>query len=67
MITPIVGQVYLIHPSSGLVNAKCTAVQTLDGWNRSVTRYYFTNLKTGREIRLKSRVKIKAQIDETKA
>ncbi len=67
MLTPEVNKVYLIKHSSGFVNARFLRLAIYNptfnpNWyyeRRSTTHYVFENLKTGREIVLKSRVKIR--------
>lgn len=73
MITPIVGQTYLVRHASGNILARCTEISTHGGFDsvsrifgtthhiRATTRYHFINLRTNREIVLRSRQKILAQ------
>jgi hypothetical protein len=61
LITPESGRVYLINHSSGRIEARFlyTRTRTAFGRNGKETKHYiFMNLRTNREIELKSRVKI---------
>ncbi len=67
MITPIVGRTYLVKHAGARTLARCESINVYNpSFNRgnrlfdrrSTTHYTFTNLKTGRTIILKSRVKI---------
>jgi hypothetical protein len=70
LITPQVGKTYVVNHSSGLIDA--TFIRELvynPSFNsnrfrqlRSTTHYLFQNLKTGRDIVIKSRVKIRRQL-----
>lgn len=60
MITPEPGKVYVIKHSSGFIRAKFSH-ETEGGFKLARTRYHFRNLSTGREIVLKSRMKIKRE------
>lgn len=61
MITPINGHVYIVHHSSGNAAMRFEHVSVYTR-PRLITRYIFTNLKTGREVVLKSRVKILREV-----
>lgn len=64
-----VGKVYLVRHSSGMINWKFQEEKKFEGFNyvgtvrRSRTRYYGGNLKTGREVVLKSKDKICKEIN----
>lgn len=69
MITPEIHNHYVIKHSSGMIRARFlrTAVYTSSRSTRlfprrSTTHYVFQNLETGREITIKSRVKIRRLI-----
>lgn len=76
MITPTIGREYIVKHSSGLIHAICLRIEEhheprivhsrvfgdLPNNRRSTTRYIFQNTFTGREITLKSRVKIKREL-----
>ncbi len=63
-ITPEIGKIYKINHTSGKVYAKFMRVSVLRGYSsdyyqsKTRTHYVFNNLKTGREVVLKSRTKI---------
>jgi len=64
MITPERGKVYIIKHTSGMIKARFLySVERGGGsWGRSMTHYIFQNLSTGRDIEIKSRVKIRKEI-----
>lgn len=75
MITPIVGREYIVKHSSGLIHAICLRIDEYNppkfrhtvfgdvrNERRSTTRYIFKNTLSGREIAIKSRVKIKKEL-----
>ena len=70
MITPERGKVYVIHHSSGNIQARFIAVEVYTPMNYSVssarqtTHYRFQNLKTARDIVIKSRVKIRREVGD---
>lgn len=65
LITPEVGKVYIVKHSSGMIKARFLYVQEHTFSNyRNRTRWIFQNLSTGRDIRLKSRVKILREVQE---
>lgn len=70
MITPIEGHHYIVKHLSGLVIAKCLAVEVHNPQlspmytHRSITHYRFLNTNTNREFVIKSRVKIKGPADD---
>jgi hypothetical protein len=63
LITPEPGRIYIVKHSSGLVRARFISACER-GFKRSMTRYIFTNLATGRQIILKSRAKIRREVSE---
>lgn len=71
MITPLVGRIYMIKHSSGLIQARFIrevvynptfGVNPFSRRLRSTTHYLFQNLRTERDIVIKSRVKIKREV-----
>lgn len=68
MITPKIGNHYVLHHSGGNIVARFIACREIPGYRnnfgnqvRNATRrYHFINLKTGREIIIKSRTKIRS-------
>jgi len=65
MITPLVGNLYVIKHTSGMIRARFIHEiyhANPYGNRRSTTHYLFQNLKTGRDIIIKSRVKIKSLV-----
>lgn len=70
MIDPIAGKTYIIKLTDGsLVPAKFEGKRVNPGYSnlyferKATSRYRFTNLKSGREINLKSRLKIKREVE----
>lgn len=73
VIDPIAGKTYIIKLASGkLVRARFDYKESIRGYSnvsqwtperKSVSRYRFTNLESGREISLKSRLKIRAIVE----
>lgn len=65
----IPGAVYLVHHSSGSIRWKYDRTVTTAPWHgeyrtiRGVKRHHGINLKTGREIILKSMAKIVRQVE----
>jgi hypothetical protein len=72
MITPERGKVYIVKHLSGLIKARFVGEHESGGYSRgpfqsrarTTTHYTFTNLATGRDIVIKSRVKIKQEVTE---
>jgi hypothetical protein len=68
MLTPERGKVYIVKHSSGLIQARFVSERVRPGnhsmMRRITTHYLFQNLKTGRDIVLKSRIKIKREVIE---
>ena len=77
MITPLVGNVYIVHHSSGNIKARFIRDVVYNpgaAWiewrsmaaaaGRSTHHYLFQNLSSGREIIIKSRVKIRSQVTD---
>ena len=72
MITPLVGNLYVIKHTSGMIRARFIreiVYNPIFNTNRlhdrrSTTHYLFQNLKTGRDIIIKSRVKIKSLVTD---
>ena len=61
----VVGGVYRMRlPSSGWINARVDAIQKPQHGRH--THYLCTNLNTGREIRVKSALKFKHRVTDTK-
>ncbi len=64
--------VYKVNHSSGLIRWRYVRTKIYDGLHaggnylpirRSTTRYYGINLATGREVVLKSKVKVKCELE----
>jgi len=74
MITPLVGNYYVVKHSSGLIRARFlrelvyNPIHTYNSLRslRSHTHYLFENQTTGREIVIKSRVKIRSVVTDGK-
>jgi hypothetical protein len=75
LITPLVGNHYVLNHSSGLIRARflkelvCNPVfnsNRLHSARRSTTHYLFENDATKREIIIKSRVKIRRLVEDGK-
>lgn len=73
MITPLVGNVYIVHHSSGNIKARFIRdVVYNPSFHssyilrplRSTHHYLFQNLSSGRKIIIKSRVKIRSQVTD---
>ncbi len=73
MITPLIGNVYIVKHSSGMIKARFIRESVYNPIfnpnrfgleRRSTTHYIFQNLKSGRDIVLKSRVKIRVQVTD---
>ena len=69
MITLLVGNLYVVKHTSGLIRARFIREIIHNPANRlyarrSTTHYLFQNVKTGRDIIIKSRVKIKSQVTD---
>lgn len=66
METPAAGKIYLLNHSSGHIRAKFLRESKREGFKsfsqRAYTHYVFENLASGREIVIKSRVKILAEL-----
>jgi hypothetical protein len=61
--TPVIGANYHIRLTSGSwITATFTGTYVARYSGRQVTRYCFTNIRTGRNITLKSRAKIGSRI-----
>ncbi len=55
--------VYKVNHSSGLIRWRYVRTKIYDGLRRSTTRYYGINLATGREVVLKSKAKVKYELE----
>jgi hypothetical protein len=55
-----VGHTYVMNHTSGMVHVRINQVITRGGWGKTkeMTHWLATNLKTGREIEIKSAVKL---------
>lgn len=62
----IQGKVYLVKHTTGLIQAKFLN-ETQRGFVIKRTHYVFENLSTQRQIILKSKVKIRRELDNTSA
>ncbi len=69
-MTPEVGKIYIVKHSSGYIRARFVGESLSQSYHgphrlgRTITHYRFENLSSGREIVLKSRVKIKREATE---
>lgn len=67
MITPERGKVYIVKHSSGRIRARFIDVREIKGYYAASykrTHYIFQNLGTGRDIELKSKIKILSEVAE---
>lgn len=72
MITPLIGNIYIVKHSSGMIRARFIREIVYNPVfnpnrlhnRRSTTHYLFQNLTSGRDIIIKSRVKIKSQVTD---